>query len=230
MNAEIIAFALIAYSAVVILVKRSVYRTPDHPRLSDQRIRERDTWAITLSPDLFWSTHFKARIERHHFDSEKILKHFVQDNNVMNFWLSVIILFVVFSLAAPRVPDINQGLAAFVIMRMISRSIEIAYAFGRDVLDGKSNSTGLEPLERIRLAVVSYAEIFFYSAAAYVFIFQADLWHAIYLSLSIGTLTNIASAFPKSHCIQPYHLLCFFQVLTTMSLILLSLTSYLSRR
>jgi hypothetical protein len=52
---------------------------------------------------------------------------------------------------------------------------------------------------------------------------------AAVLSLNIGTLTNVGYAFPSTK-ISMYMNFVFIQVFTTMSLIILSLASYLSRK
>lgn len=103
-----------------------------------------------------------------------------------------------------------------------------SYAFGKDVIQRAVNRSGLSKYTRIQLAFRSYIELFVLAAPVYyVNEITAHWWHAITLSLSVGTMTNIGYAFPECHSILAN--LVFFQVFATLSLVLLSLAFYVSR-
>lgn len=108
----------------------------------------------------------------------------------------------------------------------ISRSFEIAIAFGSDITTSHSASR-LQNASRVKLAVRSYFEIFLYSAALYAVLAPKfeGLSQSVLASLYVGTLTNVphvADALPVPH-------LVFLQVFATLSLVLLSIAGYLGR-
>jgi len=110
-------------------------------------------------------------------------------------------------------------------------------AFGFDVFDesGKGKS-GLNKFERLKLAVISYFELYVYSATFYMtlisFYNYGDLWFlkSILMSLFVGTLTNVAyiqTTLCNSELLQ---LFPFIQIFATLSLVVLSLAVYVSRK
>jgi hypothetical protein len=113
---------------------------------------------------------------------------------------------------------------ALLAWRLISRSFEIAIAFGKDIATSESRS-GLSNAARMKLAIRSYVEIFFFSAAFY----TADstcfvgLTDSILASLYVGTMTNVhdvAESLTYPHFV-------FLQVFATLSLVVLSIAGYL---
>lgn len=154
----------------------------------------------------------------------------IQINNRVNVCLSVTLCVLVFLLASFSATSWTFSLILLVaIVRFVSRSFEITYAFGRDVLQDSVTTTRLTKYERIKLALISYIEIFSYSAAAYLLLpTVAGPADAITLSLNVGTLTNVGYAFSKPDAPLIVNIV-FIQVFTTLSLVVLSLASYLSR-
>lgn len=117
------------------------------------------------------------------------------------------------------------------VTRFISRSIEITYAFIKDAFQspGDSSATNLTKTERIKLAAKSYVEIYFFSAPAYLILQKCiDPWAAMSLSLNVGTLTNVGLAFIDTSKALEANIV-FFQVFTTLSLVVLSFAMYLAR-
>lgn len=187
---------------------------------------------IFLSPDYWWALRMKLRLaagapERMR---ARLLKRYVIRNNRIN------LLFSLFLTAACMVfKELYPGSLLFkavgtlALIRFVSRSIEIAYAFGRDVLQNRPSSTKLRKGQRIRLALLSYLEIFIYSAAAYIMLPTVSSAHeALILSLNVGTLTNVGYAYTPPQP-PPVVALVFGQVFATLSLVVLSLAAYLSR-
>lgn len=114
------------------------------------------------------------------------------------------------------------------IFRYISRSFEISYAFGKDVLQENHPSSGLGKYDRIKLALMSYMEIFIYSASAYLILPTVkEPIDALSLSFNVGSLTNVGFAFGQDADLLSN--MVFVQVFCTLSLVVLSLASYLSR-
>lgn len=185
-----------------------------------------------VSPDYWWAFRFKSRISDKVDSASRaeVLKAYVVKNNAFNVYVSgVLAVLCLVTVLLDRSSSLFQLLSAMAVIRMLSRSYEIAYAFGRDVLQEEKPATGLKKNERVRLALLSYLEIFLYSAAAYTCLpTVGHALDAITLALSVGTLTNIGYAFAAQDV--PFVInLVFVQVITTLSLVVLSLASYLSR-
>jgi len=130
--------------------------------------------------------------------------------------------------------------------RFISRSLEIIVAFGRDIFDKEKEYTEdgkLDKFERLSLAIKSYFEIYIYSVSFYVTIINPcnnSSWmlilKSLLMSLSVGSLTNVAYSQGKwdgcNEYLLPEYLqfFPFFQVVATLSLVILSLAVYVSRK
>jgi len=133
---------------------------------------------------------------------------------------------------------LNYLLLGFNGYRFISRSHEITMAFGIDVFTSGMPQSGkyLDNFKRLKLEVLSYFEIFLYSASFYVTIINSSdistfilVLKSLLMSLSVGTLTNVG--FSQNPDLLPLwvQILSFFQVFTSLSLVVLSLTVYVSR-
>lgn len=172
-------------------------------------------WAIT--------NFLKSRICNADGSSVKTArKEFIISNNTDNIIVSTLLFFGTFALHLLKfVPDIFIG---FLFWRFMSRSIEITYAFGNDILNER-NESGIEKNQRIQLALKSYLEIYIYSAAFYFVLSPhlASLESAMLGALYVGTLTNISFV---TNCIEMKYLV-FLQVFATLSLIILSIAGYL---
>jgi hypothetical protein len=233
MHPATFALAFVCYATLVFTLKRVTYpKIAEPPPPFPLGWVKGHEYALAVSQDFWWAKRFKARIKQFEPDQfrRSSLKRYVQDNNTVNFWTSTALatsLFLV-HVTAPN-PLLYQVLLAAAVIRLVSRSFEIAYAFGLDVLQKSENTTGLDKFERIKLALVSYVEIFVYSAAAYLALpTTKSPLEAITLSLNVGTLTNVGFAFPDRASLL-CHNIVFIQVFTTLSLVVLSLASYLSR-
>jgi hypothetical protein len=189
--------------------------------------------AVVISPDYWWALRFKHRLDAAAPAGRKkeLRKRFVESNNYLNLGFSLVLALLCLWLRAFAPDSLLFPVASTAAMiRLVSRSYEIAYAFGRDVFQTGKSSTGLNKHQRVRLALLSYLEIYAYSAAAYTALptlkTAAD---AVTLSLNVGTLTNVGYAFgcnPAPFVVN----IVFFQVITTLSLVVLSLAAYLGRK
>lgn len=163
-----------------------------------------------------------------------------------NFWNCIIsLVFLIISLVISfSKPDYLIYLVGFNFWRFYSRNFEIILAFGFDVINKEPARTGdyFDKIDRLKLAVISYFEIYLYSASFYATLpinFDNAFvgLKAILMSLSVGTLTNVAYAqeqlFSTKCDINNFYLLLqlipFAQVIATLSLVVLSLTIYISR-
>lgn len=225
--------AFLVYSLCAFLLKRHLY-----PYANELNPRPLQSWqvgqehAVIFSPDYWWALRFKARMAGSVDPAHRagLLKHYVTRNNKANLLVSALLL-VACSAVSPlgQNSDIFAILSSAALIRFVSRSYEITYAFGSDVVVPKASTTGLTKYERIQLALVSYVEIYLYSAAAYLALPSVkDPTSAIILSLNVGTLTNVGFAFSQPNA--PFEVnLVFIQVVTTLSLVVLSLAAYLAR-
>lgn len=187
---------------------------------------------LFLLPDYYFSKKVKDKIEEEKYYVD--LKTFIQNNNIYNLGLSSI-----FFVAYPLLLSLSkEGTDWYVLLftllaliRMISRSFEIGYAFSKDILGGtEKNKSGLNKAKRIELALKSYLEIYIYSATAYMAVYNKDIFEAITISLNVGTLTNVGYIFAeKFNCYDFQRNLVFIQVFATLSLVVFSLAGYLSR-
>lgn len=153
-----------------------------------------------------------------------------------NFWNCIVSLglLIISLVVAVAKPDYLICLVGFNFWRFCSRNLEIILAFGFDALNKKHAKTGnyFDKFDRLKLAVVSYAEIYLYSASFYVTVIQdcgfSLILKSLLMSISVGTLTNVAYS-KENLSDSSLQLLPFIQVLAVLSLVVLSLTIYISR-
>lgn len=129
---------------------------------------------------------------------------------------------------------------ALCFWRFISRSVEITWAFTKDAIRNpiyRTDRSTLNKYDRLKLALFSYVEILLYSAAFYALLYRLEegmdslqaMYQAITASLSIGTLTNVGP-YVKALDSGYWMWLPFVQVIATLSLVVLSLAMYASRK
>jgi len=162
--------------------------------------------------------------------NSSIFGKYIKSNNNLNIFFSTVVFFVVIYFGDGA--EYWYGVLFWLVFfRFISRSVEIMYAFGKDVTSNDNPDSDLTKFDRINLALKSYVEIYIYSSALYFLIIFEPTWlKAISMSFGVGTLTNVSEALEKvSECHEWFGLLIYFQVFTTLSLIVLSLAVYVSR-
>lgn len=230
---SVAVYAIVIYATLTYIFKLSIFK-----QLNLKKPREHETikWKerlLVISPDLWWAFKFKNRI--HHADSNTSIinrKKFVIENNNFNLWFSLALGTVTLTLAKYLPESLCFKLIlSIAITRFTSRSIEITYAFVRDAFQSSrvTSATNLGSKERIKLAAKSYIEIYFFSAPTYLILTKCiDPWAAISLSLNVGTLTNVGLAFSDPSRGFEANIV-FFQVFTTLSLVVFSFAMYLAR-
>lgn len=191
---------------------------------------------IFLSPDFISSDYFKTRIKinendgiKKNTDEANKLSAFIQNANFCNLIISTTLALIAFVLVTVSdCKNLHDVIIYVALFRFCSRSIEIAQAFYKDTTQKCTNrNSSLDKYDRIKLAMISYVEIYIYSAPAYLFLCGNNIKDAITLSLNVGSLTNVGMAF--SACSDFLNIIVFVQVFTTMILVILSLASYISR-
>ena len=158
-------------------------------------------------------------------------KNFIQKCNIFNLFISLFLL-IICIITVCYDKNFQSWLIGITFFRVYSRSIEIVYAFGKDALSESDNKSKLTKFERIELAIRSYVEIYLYSAAFYITIIKdVDILKPLVMSLSVGSLTNVAySQSPDLLFYDWMQLFAFCQVFSTLSLVVLSLAIYVSRK
>jgi hypothetical protein len=220
-------FGYIIYYFVVFAMKSMTYPRPAQHRMPFSK----DYWiTMIVSPDFWFANTFKNRIKQFvpNEEVQPSLKEYIKSNNSWNLLLSSILFLLLIAHHSDQTSTIYSILLSMAMVRYVSRSYEITYAFGKDVLQPNLTLSGLDKFERIKLALLSYTEIFIYSASAYLVLPAVrEPIDALSMSLNVGSLTNVGFAFGQDASF--FHNMVFVQVFCTLSLVALSLASYLSR-
>ena len=200
----------------------------------EKREKQPGCWLAQLTPMwLVSSGHAAAATFKQ--DMGKVERaYFIICCNRFNLWLSLVFCMGSLLLVPFDTPWATFW-AALCGWRFLSRSIEITLAFTRDVLRNSRDRSALHRHGRLRLALTSYLEIFLYAAAFYGALLSLApgaktgfvMGQAVVMSLSIGTLTNVGAYVDASQGLGAW--LLFVQVITTLSLVVLSLALYASR-
>ena len=217
------SFLKVKYVGLLKLFKKSV------PFLIKMLVVVKLTISL-LSVDYIFAKKVKGQLAK--ADRAKI----IQERNKSNFIVSRTFMVCSFLVILFDLDVLTYLFSGFNGYRFISRSLEITFAFSFDSFNENDNKSGLNKLERISLAIHSYLEIYVYSASFYVTIIHNSAGFSLILksllaSLSVGTLTNIG--YIQNEILLPSELsqlLVFFQVFATLSLVVLSLAMYVSRK
>ncbi len=229
--AYIVAFFL--YFILEYKVRKWCYPVEPKPSLSFlPKWTKGKEWTILVSSGYWLARYYKKRLSSFPTGRKKhLLRQYIKRNNLCNLIVSSIITFLSFHL----IKEDGLGcffisfISAFVLFRFISRAFEIAYAFSNDVMSYNKNRSGLCKERRIQLAIRSYVELYILSAPVYyAFDLACTKVGALTLSLSVGSFTNVGAAFPTGYSYASN--LVFIQVFSTLSLVVLSLALYISRK
>lgn len=166
------------------------------------------------------------------------LRMFIKKSNCINLALSFMV-FLIFGII-----DINNTdkctlfiIVSFFLIRAISRSVEIAYAFTKDVIEIDEKNTMLTSGERIVLGIKSYIEIILnYSVIYYLLsIYQkyndffkwfkpwddlSDLSFALFRSIGISSFTGISAS--------NLDYIAIIQLFSSLSLVIFAFAKYIS--
>lgn len=167
--------------------------------------------SLVLSYDYFIADLLKKSYDTGQ-NSEKIKKEYltkyIQKTNHYNFVTSLVIsCLVLLNICS----DVSQVLL-FLAIRAISRSLEIGYAFYKDIFQGDKKSN-LVSDDRIKLAVKSYFEIIVNFATVYyfldlfntiinysVFMNRDVLFEALFFSVGVSTFVGVEFDFGNICC------------------------------
>lgn len=189
----------------------------------------KDNLKKLYSPDYFSATIFKDICNTN--CNEFTLKYrktiFIKRWNKYNLILSSLILII--SMLLSQFYKFTCIAFFIVYIRYFSRCFEISIAFVKDILSkGNLHNTFLNKYDRVILAGKSYIELYVLAAGVYLTPIQnpkENSFEALTQSLNVGTLTNIAGA----QLALNNNIIIFIHVFSTMSLVVLSLATYLSR-
>jgi hypothetical protein len=170
----------------------------------------------------------KSNDQQNEAEEYEKLGNFIKYSNYGNLLISIIIFIITCVFYSQK----YWLLLGFVFWRFVSRSLEIMIAFVKDVTSKSKKSSYLDKYDRINLATTSYIEIIIYSAAFYVTLGKnIDYIQALLLSLGTSTFTHVPfytdaieiKLFEKDWM----YLFVYLQVLTSISLVVLSIASYI---
>lgn len=193
-----------------------------------------------ISPDYIMAKNQKNKIRlkkiselvREETEDEIILRRFIQISNWVNLLFSLIFLVVPYAYIDIK---IMFFVASFILIRSISRSIEITYAFTKDVIKKENKSSRLTSGERIILGINSYVEIILnYSLVYYILALTQseikfgdfskinDLSDAIFRSVGISSFTGIG--------VNNFDFIAIIQLFSCLSLVYFAFASYIGNK
>lgn len=233
-------YSYLIYTLVELIIRRYSYpkKLTNLPNDTLAHWHKGEEWTLFVSPGYWLSRYYKNRIDKNHTNIRlSARRRFIWNCNKNNLIITVLFLFVfvVTYNMESKIKSTNligqfllQLFYCLCIIRFISRSFEIAFAFIKDAIRRPQNNSGLNKYARITLSLKSYIEIYMLTPPAYI-IFHVckSLPDSLTLSLSVGSLTNIGYAFGADASINSN--IVFIQVFTTLTLVVLSLAMYMSR-
>lgn len=210
------------------------------PEYSKVKVEKKYFWII-ISPGYFFSNYFKKKIQyRDRSFNKRLQKNskaiFLKSANNKNLVASSVIFFIVSIIGLLKneiecelFDFIVQIALSFVLTRTFSRSIEIIYAFTNDVINiDTSNSSSLNKYDRIKLALNSYVENIINFSAVY-YLLQKEYMNiqgAFFSSIGRSTISNLT----LEHEDVLLSFIAYGQVITTLTLVVLSLAIYVGRK
>ena len=157
----VLPLALALYWILEYVVRRVSYPAKMEPAgLRTPWIGEA-AWAILISPG-FWLSHYFTNRTSHLVGGDAILARriLIERSNLLNLVVSSV--FVLVGLVATVSTRGRFGwslVADLAVLRYFSRTVEIGYAFGRDVMKPVESRSGLDKHARLALALRSYITV-----------------------------------------------------------------------
>lgn len=182
-----------------------------------------------LSLDYYFADAYKTFIKhkQKYFSYANQIGHFIKKSNAFNLIISIIFAFIICYSDIMIITNSNlfNIFKMFVLVRCISRSIEIVVAFYKDVVYKQRKSSSLKSGERITLAVKSYIDVIIMYGCVYDLfkIFNCNnIFYALIRSFGISTFTEV-----EYNGVILASLIISLQVLTSMVLVIFSLARYI---
>lgn len=209
------------------------------PEYSKVKFDKNYFW-LFFSPGYFFSRYFKKKIQYRDRNFNKRLQKnskasFLKSANNINLVASAVIFLIVSIIGLLKNEIENQSFDIviqitlfFVFIRTLSRSIEIIYAFTNDVIKPhNANGSSLNKYDRVKLALNSYVENILNFSAVY-YLVQKEYMNvqgAFFSSLGRSTISNL----DLTHSEGLLSFIIYGQVITTLTLVVLSLAIYVGR-
>lgn len=163
-------------------------------------------------------------------EDEKKLRFFIQISNGLNLIFSLVLIIIFFISANLK---INYMMFCFILIRAISRSVEICYAFTKDVIKKANKNTKLNSGDRIILGISSYIEVILNYTLVYYILSQfgnvpllfgnfcdyKKISSAFFRSVGISTFTGIS--------VGNLDVYSVVQLFTSLSLVYFAFASYI---
>lgn len=172
---------------------------------------------ILLTPDFLFASFYKNKLPK----CKKA--KFIYNSN----WLNIILMFNIGSLLLLTQQNLHVPLflKVFFIFHLISRIVEISYAFYKDIIDVEKNTT-IEAHQRIRLAVNSYLEIILLFAVIYFIYSSKSFQNSLLLSGSVSTFTFSSVKYESIK----FKYITSIQIFSSLNLVILSIASYIGEK
>jgi hypothetical protein len=210
------------------------------PEYSKVKFDKNYFW-LFVSPGYFFSRYFKKKIQYkdRNFNQrlqKKSKASFLKSANNTNLVASSVI-FLILSIIGLLKNEIEhqsfefiiQTALFFTLIRTCSRSIEIIYAFTNDVIKiENSNGSSLNKYDRVKLALNIYVENILNFSAIY-YLLQKEyinILGAFFSSVGRSTISNL----DLKHSEVLLSFVVYGQVITTLTLVVLSLAIYVGRK
>ncbi|WP_316675001.1 hypothetical protein [uncultured Tolumonas sp.] len=183
---------------------------------------------LLLSPGFYYSSYFKSKINST-YKIKELRTALVKNINHYNLTFSAgffTLLSVIDFLGHDKLGIISFKVfvLGFCSIRNTSRCIEIIYAFVNDVFDNNQISTTLNKFDRAKLALNSYMEnIFNFASLYYAIEISNRSFPSLLSSIGRSTISNIGTAKELTF------IAIYAQIITSLVLVVLSLTIYISR-
>jgi len=231
------ALTLIVEYAIRFFAFKAVQPKPEYSKVKF----ETNYFWLVVSPGYFFSRYFKKKIQYRDRNFNKRLQKnskaiFLKSANNKNLVASAVI-FLIVSIVGLLNKEVEyqsfefiiQIALFFVLIRTFSRSVEIIYAFTNDAIKiDNTNSSSLNKYDRVKLALNSYVENILNFSAVYYLIQKdyVDVQGAFFSSIGRSTISNL----DLKHNEVLLSFVAYGQVITTLTLVVLSLAIYVGRK
>ncbi|WP_146047138.1 hypothetical protein [Aeromonas bestiarum] len=232
-----VGLTLIVEYAIRYFAFKAIQPKPEYSKFQ----LEKNYFWLVISPGYFFSRYFKKKIQyRDRSFNKRLQKNskaiFLKSANNKNLVTSAVIFLIVSivgllknEIECQSFEFITQTALFFVLTRTLSRSVEVIYAFTNDAIESENtNSSSLNKYDRVKLALNSYVENILNFSAVYYLLQKeyVNVQGAFFSSIGRSTISNL----DLEHKDVLLSFVAYGQVITTLTLVVLSLAIYVGRK
>lgn len=210
--------AFFAYYFIVFISKFVICKIRPH-KLIESTVEFLKLIPALVSPDYFITKIIKGKYKK---DQSKIneddevvkqkLGEKIKDFNSLNLVLSIILCIILFVIALISSNKWNNILIMLMMIRYLSRTLEVVISFVLDMFDGQNEkSSNLTPKERISLALKSFLEIFIL-AVTFIFLINNNIFNSFVIAFE--SIFNEFNECNNIKFVQLFLLLTFYAVIS----------------